>query len=34
MESWYKEEIILLLQRVQQTIETIERRNQSIGLSN
>lgn len=30
MESWYKEEIILLLQRVQQTIETIERRNQSI----
>lgn len=30
MESWYKEETILLLQRVQQTIETIERRNQSI----
>lgn len=30
MESWYKEEIILLLQRVLQTIETIERRNQSI----
>lgn len=34
MESWYKEEIILLLQKVQQTIETIERRSQSIGLSN
>lgn len=30
MESWYKEEIVLLLQRVLQTIETIERRNQSI----
>lgn len=30
MESWYKEETILLLQRIQQTIETIERRNQSI----
>lgn len=30
MAFWYKEEIILLLQRVQQTIETIERRNQSI----
>lgn len=30
MEYWYKEEVILLLQRVLQTIETIERRSQSI----
>lgn len=30
MESWYKEEVMLLLQRVLQTIETIERRSQSI----
>lgn len=30
MASWYKEEITLLLQRVSQTIQTIERRNQSI----
>lgn len=30
MAFWYKEEIVLLLQRVQQTIETIERRNRSI----
>lgn len=30
MASSYKEEIVLLLQRVQETIQTIERRNQSI----
>lgn len=30
MESWHKEEILLILNRIQQTIETIVRRNESI----